>query len=300
MPKSIPKQTEAPILPKPFLKWAGGKRALLPLINEKIPEQIQGNYIEPFLGAGAVFFSRNKEEQKIVNDSNLDLIQVYQVIRDDLDQLIIELKKHRNNKDYFLTIRRWDRNPSRWEKKTSVQRAARFIYLNKTCFNGLYRVNSKGNFNVPFGHYAKPDFKSDGNLRAVSEFLNTKSAGSKRAVKLKSGNYREVTAMATENDFVYLDPPYDPVSATASFVSYQRGGFTSEDQKDLKDEILRLTELGVRVLLSNSDTQYIRSLYSDKKIFKTKKIEVARTISAKASSRIKTGEVLIDNYKTLG
>jgi DNA adenine methylase len=277
----------------PFLKWAGGKRAILHHITPRIPK-FTGKYIEPFLGAGAVFFSMAGDKPALLNDANKDLIEVYKVLKNDVEGLLKELKKHRNTEEHYLKIRSWDRKDN-FKELTPTQRAARFIYLNKTCFNGLYRVNSQGHFNVPYGKYVNPDFIAEQNLRKASLFLKTNPKPI-----LTSGDFRKATNKAVKGDFVYFDPPYDPISSTATFVSYQSKGFGKEDQIALKDEILRLTRKGIPVLLSNSDTAFIRELYGDRDLFRISKIQVNRAISAKAKSRGKTGEVLVDNYKSLG
>jgi len=288
----------SPASPSPFLKWAGGKRGLLHEILPRIPTY-SGRYIEPFLGAGAVFFSQQEEKKKIVNDFNPDLIEVYEVIRDSHNELIVELKKFTNTKESFLKVRERDRSPEFFTKWNKIQRAARFIYLNKTCFNGLYRVNSKGFFNVPYGYSKNPDWINEANLKLVSDFLNSSAKG-KPNIQFLSGDYRQATKLAKPGDFVYLDPPYDPVSPTASFVAYQRAGFTSEDQESLRDEIVRLTALGVPLLLSNSETDFINDLYKNKKLFRINHVSVNRAISAKTSGRGSIGEVLVDNFKAVG
>jgi DNA adenine methylase len=284
--------------PQPFLKWAGGKRALLPEIQSRIPD-FRGKYIEPFLGAGAVFLSRPTEQSKLVNDFNSDLIEVYLVIRDQPKELLEELRSHTNSQEHFLEVRSWDRSPEFKNETTPIQRAARFIYLNKTCFNGLYRVNSKGFFNVPFGRYKKPDFINEQNIYAVSRFLNFQLDGG-YATEFLSGDYRSATTKAELGDFVYLDPPYDPVSETSSFVAYQQSGFGRQDQVDLRDEIIRLTNGGVPVMLSNSDTEFIENLYTVDEFFEIERVTVNRAISAKATTRGKIQEVLITNFKAVG
>jgi DNA adenine methylase len=278
---------------KPFLKWAGGKRLLLGEIRARTPLSY-GTYFEPFVGAGAVFLSIPNSVNRHVSDSNSQLIEVYEVIRDSVEELISELKRHQNTRDYFLQVRAWDRESS-FSSLSPVQRAARFIYLNKTCFNGLFRVNASGHFNVPFGNYKKPEIVGEQNLRTVSSLLANRGL-----VTISQGDYRKTTAHVRKGDFVYLDPPYDPLSSTSSFVSYQSGGFTREDQEALRDEVLRLTAIGASVLLSNSDTPFIRALYSDKRRFKVEHIQVSRAISANASSRGKVGEVLVSNIVPRG
>jgi DNA adenine methylase len=275
--------------PTPFLKWAGGKRWLLHEILPIVPE-FTGRYIEAFVGAGAVLFAIDFKSA-IVNDFNEDLIEVYEVIKDQPEQLITALKKHKNDKEHFLKVRAWDREAN-FYKRTAVERAARFIYLNKTGFNGLYRVNSKGYFNVPFAYPQNPDFIAEDNIRLVSAYLKN--------VSFTKGDYRAATKKAKPGDFVYLDPPYDPISTTSSFVAYNKTGFDQNDQEELRDEIVRLTKLGVHVLLSNSDTDFIRGLYSNTKLFHITDVEVRRAISAKTSSRGMISEVLVDNFKAVG
>lgn len=282
--------------PQPFLKWAGGKRSVLPEILPLIPS-FPGKYIEPFVGAGAVFFSLDEQIPKVANDFNADLIEVYEVIRDHPSALVKELATHVNNQDHFLKIRAWDR-ASNFRSLSPIVRAARFIYLNKTCFNGLYRVNRDGYFNVPFGKQENPEFIAKENLVAVSEFLNVQSRDGSRATFL-SGDYREATALAEPGDFIYFDPPYDPISTSSSFVAYQKTGFTRTNQQELRDEAIRLTNLGIPILLSNSDTEFIRQTYADSKIFEIKPILVTRAISASSSSRGKIGELLITNQPGL-
>lgn len=294
-PQPKPKSQDSP--PTPFLKWAGGKRALLGEIVPRIPN-FAGTYIEPFLGAGALMFTQETSKKKIVNDFNQDLIEVYEVIRDEPAKLISTLKTHKNTKEHFLKVRAWDREPNFKTKRTKVERAARIIFLNKTCFNGLYRVNSQGFFNVPFGDCKKPDWIAESNILRVSKFLSHKSRVS-FSTRLLSGDYRQASKLAKPGDFVYFDPPYDPASNTSSFVSYQSGGFTSANQEELRDEILRLTKLGVPVILSNSDTKLIGGLYGDKAIFTISRVKVNRAISAKVSGRVAVGEVLVDNFKKI-
>jgi len=283
--------------PAPILKWAGGKRELLPSIMKKVPA-FTGRYIEPFLGAGAVFFAMPASTKKLGNDFNPDLIELYRVVRDNPEGLLRELRKHKNQKEYFYEVRAWDRDPT-FPDRPPVERAARLIFLNKTCFNGLYRVNSRNEFNVPFADLKNPDFIAEKNVVLMSSFLRASADTKSRATTLSHGDYRKVTSKATEGDFVYLDPPYDPLSETASFVSYHKDGFSRMNQEQLRDEIVRLTGLGVPVLLSNSNTPFICKLYSDKEIFRTARVSTSRKIGANPSSRGQTFEVLIDNYKSL-
>ena len=286
---------------KPFLKWAGGKRALLPEIYKRIP-YFDGRYFEPFLGAGAALISLPIDIPKIGNDFNGELIGVFKTIRDNTDELIEELKKHRNTKEHFLRVRAWDRKED-YSARSEIQKAARFIYLNKTCFNGLYRVNSSGQFNVPYGHQSKPEIYSRELLYRISDILNgIDQSGNKVSARtiLKTGDYRNVTEMAKAGDFLYFDPPYDPLSTTASFVSYQKEGFGRNEQLELRDELVRLTELRIPVLLSNSDTTFIRKIYRESGLFRLETIQVRRAISASASGRGMVPELFVSNYRELG
>ena len=234
----------------------------------------------------------NPDKKKVVNDFNADLIETYTVIRDKLPALLRELRSHENSKEHFLAVREWDRQTN-FRTLSPIKRAARFIYLNKTCFNGLYRVNSQGYFNVPFGNYKRPNYLDVENLNAVSEFL-------KNNVELSVGSYLASTKKAKSSDFVYFDPPYDPVSPTSSFVAYQNAGFSTDDQAQLRDEVLRLTEKGVPVLLSNSSTSLIRSLYGDKTVFQIDTVSVNRAISASSAGRKSVSEVLVNNFRAVG
>lgn len=282
-------------VPQPFLKWAGGKRALLPQITQLLPREI-GAYHEPFVGAGAVLLSLPAQLRKLANDYNSELILAYEAVRDDVDSVIRELKTHVNTESHYMAVRAWDRDPS-FAARPVAQRAARLIYLNKCGFNGLYRVNRRGYFNVPFGKQKNPDFLAENNLRAVSAFLGVRDATGGFLATFSSVDFREAMQRARQGDFVYCDPPYDPVSPTAAFTSYSHDGFGRRDQEDLRDQAEQLAGRGVRVLLSNSDTPFIRALYRDRAIFRIRRVEVRRAIAAKSTSRGAIGEVLIDNYR---
>lgn len=284
-------------IPTPFLKWAGGKRALINQILNHVPEDIE-KYYEPFLGAGSLLFSLPPELPKFVSDFNSELISVYAAIRDDVDGVLRELRKLSNTKETYLEIRAWDRSP-KFSQRTIASRAARFIFLNKCGYNGLYRVNSLGQYNVPYGNPKNVDFIAEGNLRAVSAFLNAKGKRGALTTRISSGDYREIVRNASGyGSLVYFDPPYHPTSATSNFTSYSSSGFDETNQIELRDEILRLTEAGVRVLHSNSDTDFIRSLFKEK-IFTLNEVTVRRAIAAKSSSRGVINELLIDNFKSV-
>ncbi len=266
--------------PRPFVKWAGGKRQILKELISRVPGNFK-TYYEPFVGGGALLFELSPPKA-VISDLNYELINAYTVVRDRVEELIEDLKSHRNERDYYYRIR--SVNP---EELDPVKRASRFIYLNRTCYNGLYRVNRRGEFNVPFGSYKNPRICDEDNLRAVSEYLRSND------VKILGGDYREVLRSAEEGDFVYLDPPYAPVSRTAGFTDYVAGGFGEEDQIMLREEVRRLTSRGVRVLLSNSDTEFVRELYRG---FVVESVSALRAINCRGDSRSDHRELIIRNY----
>lgn len=282
------------LAPQPFLKWAGGKRALLSEIRLRTP-RLDGKYIEPFLGAGAVLFDQAPDVTKVVSDYNRDLIDVYEVIRDNPAELLAALRGHVNTSEHYYAVRAWDRDPNYYRERSKVERAARFCYLNKTNYNGLYRVNAAGQMNVPFGGQANPDWVQDDVIASVSAFLNERDEDGNLRTTILSGDYRETLKWAEAGDWVYLDPPY-----AETFTHYQSGGFTSEDQTALRDAILDLTERGVAVLLSNSDVPLIRDLYADKSVFQIDTVTVRRAISANARTRGVVNEVMVSNYAAVG
>jgi len=277
-------------LVKPFLKWAGGKRQLLPEILKYLPKNIgKTTYFEPFLGGGALLFEL-QPKQAIVNDSNRELINCYRVIKDNVEELIEVLKVHKakNSKEYFDYLRERDRL-KQYNKFSDIQKAARIIYLNKTCYNGLFRVNSKGQFNVPFGSYKNPNILDEAVLRGVNDYLNQKS------VTFLNRDFAEAVKDAKKGDFVYFDPPYDPVSNTASFTGYDINGFNQNEQRRLKQVVDELTEKECYVMLSNSSTSFILDLYQDYQKT-TKIVSATRSINSNALKRGKINEVLVLNY----
>jgi DNA adenine methylase len=266
---------------QPCVKWAGGKRALLPEILHRLPAKI-GTYFEPFLGGGAVFFALAAEKRfkrAVLADSNEELITTYAGVASECGGVISHLKvhAHRHSEKWFYTIRA--SNPS-----DRAERAARMIYLNRTCFNGLYRVNRKGQFNVPFGKYTNPTICDEENLRAVSNVFRESSAW------LSSSDFEKAVVPAKRGDTVYFDCPYAPASETASFTAYTAGGFGSVDQERLRDVARKLIDRGVHVLLSNSDTPFVRDLYKD---FKLEEVQAPRRVNSKGSKRGNVGELLI-------
>jgi len=274
--------------PKPFVKWVGGKRQLLEQfrrMNLYPPKNFNpenSRYFEPFVGGGAVFFDLLPEEG-FLSDLNKELVTTYNVIKNDLEILIASLKKHKTDKEYFLKIRAQDPN-----KLRDVAVASRFIFLNRTCFNGMYRVNSKGGFNVPFGKYSNPLICDEDNLRKVSRALQN--------IDIKHQDYKEVLKKAKRGDFIYFDPPYYPVSKTASFTSYTAESFLDKEQTELRDTFVELHKRGCFVMLSNSDTPFINEIYSGIKGVGINKVQAGRAINSKGSGRGKITEVLITNY----
>jgi len=276
-------------LVKPFLKWAGGKRQLLPEIKKYLPKNIgKTTYFEPFLGGGALLFDL-QPKTAIVNDSNKELINCYRVIKDKVEELIEILKIHKakNSKEYYDYLRGIDRSKE-YREYSDIQKAARIIYLNKTCYNGLFRVNSKGHFNVPFGRYKNPNILDEAVLRGINDYLNQKS------VTFLNRDFAEAVESAKKGDFIYFDPPYDPVSNTASFTGYDINGFNQNEQRRLKQVVDDLTEKGCYVMLSNSATDFILDLYKDYK--ETIVVSATRSINSNALKRGKIDEVLVLNY----
>ena len=272
-------------LAAPVVKWVGGKRQLLDEIAPRLPERIT-TYCEPFFGGGAVLFSL-QPRNAIVNDLNADLMLVYEVIRDDVELLIAALEQHENTAEYFYNIRDLDRDKDAYREMSAIERASRIIYLNKTCYNGLFRVNASGEFNSPFGHYKNPNIVNAPVLRAVSKYLTANN------IQLLHIDFEEVLQRVPRGGFVYLDPPYDPVSDTASFTGYNRGGFGREEQERLKRCCDELAARGVRFLLSNSATSFIKELYTG---YTVEIVHAKRAINSDASKRGAVEEVLIRNY----
>ncbi|MCC5628939.1 DNA adenine methylase [Nostoc sphaeroides CHAB 2801] len=271
----IPKETS----PRPFLKWAGGKSRLIQQYIPYFPKSYK-NYYEPFLGGGAVFFYL-QPSTAILTDINAELINTYCCVRDRVEELISLLKEHkiRHDKDYYYSVR----NNS---GGTDIEKAARLIYLNKTCFNGLYRVNSQGKFNVPLGRYENPNICSEVLLKAASEALSH--------AEIKQTDFADVLNYATSSDdFIYFDPPYYPVSETSYFTAYSSYSFAEDQQVQLKDVFEKLAGRGVKVMLSNSDCEFIRNLYSS---FHIHTISASRAINSNAKKRGRITELLVTSY----
>jgi DNA adenine methylase len=250
----------------------------LATIERRLPKHFN-RYFEPFLGGGAVFF-RLLPERALLSDINEELINCYRVVRDDVESLVEELRRHRNDRHHFYRIR-----AQNVATLSDVQRAARLIFLNKTCFNGLYRVNSKGQFNVPFGRYKNPRICDAANLLAVSRVLCSAS--------MVCAPFEVALIEAGKGDFVYLDPPYQPISATSKFTGYTRGAFGYEDQVRLAATFKDLHKRGCLLMLSNSDSPVVRDLYAD---FQAEVVHATRAINCKADRRGRIRELLIVNY----
>jgi DNA adenine methylase len=277
-----PARKERHIESKPFVKWAGGKSQLLPELVKRIPQSYE-RYFEPFAGGAALFFHLQPRKAYLV-DANENLINAYQVIKNRVEDLIDDLKHHVYDSDYYYRLRNADRTEA-YPTWSDVQKASRLIYLNKTCYNGLYRVNSRGEFNTPFGRYTNPTIVDEENLRACSRAL--------RQTKLIAGSFLSIEKTVTSKDFVYLDPPYEPLSATANFTGYSQGGFDATMQETLRDLCDRLDRRGVRFMLSNSSAPLILELYRS---YRIEFVFASRTINSKAKDRGKIPEVLVTNY----
>jgi DNA adenine methylase len=268
----------------PFLKWAGGKTQLLKQFEAFYPESF-GGYVEPFLGSGAVFFHVRflfDPKRILLADQNEELINCYQVVRDEVDGLIKLLRSHRvrHSRKHYYAVR--SQGPS---ELSPVERAARLIYLNKTCYNGLYRVNSGGGFNVPMGSYQNPGIFDEGGLRRASRCLAD--------VRLKTSDFRHCQKFAEPGDFVYIDPPYYPISVTSSFTAYGAKAFDEADQRSLAEVFSELDKKGCLVMLSNSDSPFVRSLY---RAYQLNLVRARRSINSVGSKRGGVSEVVVRNY----
>ena len=276
---------------KPYLKWAGGKRQLLAEIKRHLPKDINNyTYYEPFIGAGAVFFDL-QPNKAVINDFNEQLILTYIAIKENVEVLIELLIKHKesNSEEYYYEIRNMDRYQDKFEKLTYIEKAARLIFLNKTCFNGLYRVNSQGFFNVPYGKFKNPAICEDIVLRQISNYLNSGD------IEILTGDFEIAVQNADENSFVYFDPPYHSPDKN-NFTGYQANGFEEEQQERLRNVMIKMTNRGVKCLLSNADTEYIRELYAYG-FFEIISVQAKRLINSDAAGRGNVKEVLIKNWK---
>ncbi|WP_072016509.1 DNA adenine methylase [Neosynechococcus sphagnicola] len=277
-PASMVANAPFEMLARPFLKWAGGKSQLISQYLPHFPApETYRTYYEPFIGGGAIFFHL-QPQAAVLTDINPELVNVYCCVRNQVEMLILHLEQHQKNHSptYYYHIRSLG-------DLSEIERAARLIYLNKTCFNGLYRENSKGEFNVPLGRYQNPKVYDPNLLRAVSLAL--------RSVTLEVRSFERVLQDAHgPQDFVYFDPPYYPLNPTSSFTGYSRSTFTAADQVQLREVFAELTQRGVQVMLSNSDCDFIRELYRD---FRILTISASRNINSQATKRGKITEVLV-------
>ena len=295
---------------RPFLKWAGGKTQLLPVLIESLPPRPKDgyNYAEAFLGGGALFFeltNRGWIKTATLNDANPELILCYRTIRDSIAVVLKELRNIETafpdelelQSDFFYEARKeWNseicEDVGSYPKKLVGRRVALTIFLNKTCYNGLFRVNSKGEFNTPFGKYKNPKICDEANLRSVSESLQN--------VELLCGDYSELNNKESTSEFIYFDPPYRPLTTSASFTAYNKSGFNDENQKELADFVENVSKKGTQILLSNSDPkvanpddEFFDELYGG---FHIKRILASRMINSKGDGRGKITEILVSNY----
>ncbi|MBQ9239353.1 MAG: DNA adenine methylase [Treponema sp.] len=274
------------IVLSPVVKWVGGKRQLLGDIVPLIPKNFS-TYVEPFVGGGAVLFDV-QPKKAIVNDFNSELINIYEVIKEKPNELILALEEHErlNSEEYFYEIRALDRNEN-YAGMNNVEKAARIIYLNKTCFNGLFRVNQAGQFNSPYGKYKNPNIVNMPVVLAMSKYFNSNN------IKIINGDYKNVLRNLRKGAFVYFDPPYMPISFSSSFTGYTENGFDKQQQIELKEECDKLNSKGIKFLLSNSDHPFIRELYREYKIIIVK---AKRSINSSGNKRGGINEILVRNY----
>jgi DNA adenine methylase len=263
-------------LARPILKWAGGKRQLLPALRRRVPKQY-GTYFEPFFGGGALFFAL-RPARAVLADANERLIRMYRGVRDDVDRVVALLRSYPHDASFFYSMRKVD-----IDARSDAEVAAWFIYLNRCGYNGLYRVNRQNQFNVPFGRYKNPNICNEAVLRRSSEALRT--------ADLRIGDFESAIGAAKAGDFVYFDPPYVPLSATSSFTSYTPAAFDDGQQARLRDVARRLKDGGVSVLLSNSSAPSVRALY--KKGFTVRSVAAKRAVNSDASKRGPVAELLI-------
>lgn len=272
---------------EPILKWAGGKRQVTEKVLAHFPfDYKRRRFHEPMVGAGAIAFLLEPREGSI-NDINERLMNMYRIVRDSPDELIAANRKHVYEKDYYYRARRTFNSSLPGATVSDIDMASLMIFLNKTCWNGLYRVNSKGEFNVPFGGYRNPDFIQEDRIRVASKMLKN--------LKIMEGDYSYVVKESMKGDIVYFDPPYQPVSATSSFTSYNKDGFGLDEQTRLRNTILALAKKGVLVIMSNSDAPDLVALYEGLKPFRISHIRARRAINCNGSRRGEVGEIIVTN-----
>jgi DNA adenine methylase len=287
MPTSTARKL-SPALPaakaSPFVKWVGGKGRLRHALEALMPPGVElMRHVEPFLGGGALFFARGPE-RALLCDLNRDLVRTYELVRDDLGGVIRQLEKlsRGHDSEHYYAVR--ERYNARKEQSPS-ERAAMFIYLNKTCFNGLHRVNRRGEFNVPMGRYTNPNILDRDTLSAASRAL--------QSAELRHASFEELLSHARPGDFIYMDPPYEPVSRTANFTAYGQDGFSQADQTRLRDVYRELDRRGAKLMLSNSDVPFIRDLYRG---FSIDTVQAPRAVSCDPNTRGPVSEVVVRNY----
>lgn len=270
---------------KPIIKYPGGKRQLIDELKKRMPKKYN-RYFEPFIGGGALFFEL-KPENAFINDYNNELTNLYTVVRDNPSELIDAMGKHNNEVDYYYAIRAWDRDEELFKKLTNIERAGRFVFLNKTGFNGLYRVNSKGQNNVPFGRYKNPNYYDRENIQACSDLLKN--------TEISNGDFDIIRKKIKKDDFIYFDPPYVPLTATSSFTGYTEKGFEKDMQLRLRNLCDYIHEKGAYFMLSNSSADFVYELY-DVDGYTVHEVEASRSINSRGDGRGKVKELIVTNY----
>ena len=274
------------VILSPVVKWVGGKRQLLDDIIPLLPDNFS-TYVEPFVGGGALLFEI-QPKKAIVNDLNHELINLYKVIKDNPNELLLLLEEHElnNSEEYFYQIRALDRSES-YDQMSDIEKAARIIYLNKTCYNGLFRVNQSGQFNSPYGKYKNPNIVNKPVVLAMANYFQNNN------ITLLNGDYKLALKKLRKGAFVYFDPPYMPISSSSSFTGYTENGFDKKQQIELKEECDKLNSRGIKFLLSNSDHPFIRDLYKDYEIIT---VRAKRSINSNSNKSGEIKEVLVRNY----
>ena len=269
-------------IPKPFIKWAGGKRQIIKELTDSLPKNYN-RYFEPFIGGGALFFAI-RPKNAYISDINPELINLYNTVKNNTHSLIKDLLRYKNTETEFYRIRNLDRTPD-YKNLTNIEKAGRFIYLNKTCYNGLYRTNSKGQFNAPYGFYKNPNIIDEQNLKICSELLKETEIG--------LSDFSNIENKIKTHDFVYFDPPYIPINKTSSFTKYYKDDFNTGSQIKLKELCDRLNKKNIYFMLSNSYNETALNLYKE---YNIKKINAIRAINCKADKRGTINELIITNY----
>ena len=269
-------------IPKPFIKWAGGKRQIIKELTDSLPKNYN-RYFEPFIGGGALFFAV-RPKNAYISDINPELINLYNTVKNNTHSLIKDLLRYKNTETEFYRIRNLDRTPD-YKNLTNIEKAGRFIYLNKTCYNGLYRTNSKGQFNAPYGFYKNPNIIDEQNLKICSELLKETEIG--------LSDFSNIENKIKTRDFVYFDPPYIPINKTSSFTKYYKDDFNTGSQIKLKELCDRLNKKNIYFMLSNSYNETALNLYKE---YNIKKINAIKAINCKADKRGTINELIITNY----